>query len=132
MTKTRKKILLVIFILLLTIFVAFAVSQPNIRAKADEYTEEIQILSEMSAEECFDFIVEQGVAIPPEFSLSDELKMFVKNTIEQVEYFPTLPFAINYHVTLNFAEEIRRVVNEYYGVQPIERGNIQTYASYQL
>ncbi len=132
MTKTNKRIFVAIFLVLLTIFVILSFVQSNYNVKADESENNTQILSEMSAEECYNFIIEQGVEIPSEFFITDELKVFVKSIIKYVEEYPGYPFIINYSVSLNFAEEIRQVVYDYYGIDENDIANMQTYSTNQL
>ncbi len=80
----------------------------------------------MSEDECLEFI-ENEIEIPDGFP---EPGAFVKSVIERVEDNPNVPFAINYNVTLNFAEDIRTLVNEYYGTA--QRRSAATRSAYRL
>ena len=73
-------------------------------------------LSEMSEMECFEFIKAQGVEIPNDYEDETTWAPFVKQTILQVENNPYCVFLYSYRVTENFAENIRTVVNDYYGI----------------
>lgn len=75
------------------------------------------LLSEMSEEECVAFLKEKGVEIPGEFD--DELAWgaFAKGIIEQVETNPNIAFPFGYSVLLGFANDIKSVVNDYYGME---------------
>ena len=75
-------------------------------------------LSDMSEMECFEFIKAQGVEIPSDYEDETIWAPFVKQTILQVEYDPYCVFLYSYTVTENFAENIRTIVNDYYGVAP--------------
>lgn len=70
-------------------------------------------LSEMSEEGCIEFIKSKGVDIPEDFN-DENLGAFVKKIITAVEKDPDIPFAYSYTVTLDFVENIRKIVNEYY------------------
>lgn len=72
------------------------------------------LLSDMTELECLEFIKSQGVDIPDDFEDETRWAPFIKQTIQRVEEDPNCVFAYNYIVTLQFAEDIRNVVNEYY------------------
>ena len=67
-------------------------------------------LSEMSEEQCLDFIVEKGVAIPQEYANMPDLGGYVKWVIETVEANPQYEFAYSYSVLHDFTEDIRNTV----------------------
>ena len=67
-------------------------------------------LSEMSEEQCLDFIVEKGVAIPQEYANLPDLGGYVKWVIETVEANPQYEFAYSYSVLHDFTEDIRNTV----------------------
>ena len=95
----------------LVFIIAFSlISSCFINVKGDD-----RILSEMTEDECLEFIIDSGVTIPQSYSNSPVLKQFVKNTIICVENNLDTHFAYNYIDTLELAEAIKDVVNEYYG-----------------
>ncbi len=73
-------------------------------------------LSDMSENECLDFIVASGVVIPEELKSSD-IGDFVKELISRAEEYPHIPMAVSYTVTFDFTEKVRKAVNDYYGIQ---------------
>ncbi len=131
--KYKKSVILYLF---LVFFMAICMSiitySIDVKVSADEYISEVQLLSELNEDECYQFITEHGVELPEGLELDDDVKSFIKNVIQNVENDPNYHFVYNYFGTLNFAEEIKVVVNNYYGVQAIQEDNIQTCASYQL
>ena len=70
------------------------------------------MLSSLSEGECIEFIKARGLDIPEYIDSG-----FVKRMITLVEEDPAYPFAFSYIGTLDFAEEIRRAVNEYHGIE---------------
>jgi len=80
------------------------------------------LLSQMTEQECIEFIVDSGVEIPVDFDNSPELGSLVKGIITDVESNSEYEFIYSYYVTLNFAESIKIAVNEYYGVQGVRQG----------
>ena len=74
------------------------------------------LLSEMTEQECLDFIKECGVMLPNVRENESDWGPFVKQTILLVENDPFVDFGISYTVSANLAEEIRIVVNNYYGI----------------
>ena len=74
-------------------------------------------LSELSEEECIQFIQSRGLEIPDELKDYQSLGAFIKNVIATIEEDPYYQFAINYPVTYEFANQIKDTVNDYYGVQ---------------
>ncbi|NLW73382.1 MAG: hypothetical protein GX057_00575 [Clostridiales bacterium] len=74
------------------------------------------ILSEMSEEECIEFVKSKGLEIPEE--LNDEnLGNFIKSHFKLFEENPDQPVVISYTVAYDFAEGIRRIVKEYYNTE---------------
>lgn len=71
-------------------------------------------LSEMSEEECLEFIKSKDIEIPDDLN-KEGIGALVKKTIVQIEENPDKNFVVSYTVTLNFLENIRKAVNEYYG-----------------
>lgn len=92
---------------------------------SNTFAESGTVLSELSENECIEFIKQQGVSIPCDY---DELTWapFVKQVIETVEEDPYYEFMFNYSVTQKFANDIKRVVNEFYHI------NLSTPAVYSL
>lgn len=76
-------------------------------------------LSDMTASECLDFIKQQGVEIPDDLD-EETWAIFVKSIIEQVEQNPYCEFVFSYSVTLAFANEIKRVVNNYHNISSVQ------------
>jgi hypothetical protein len=73
-----------------------------------------QPLSEMTEEECLEFIIQKGVEIP-DVLVNPELGAFVKSIIREAEHNPDAPVGFSYTVTHDFVESIRAAVNGYYG-----------------
>ena len=107
-----------IFICVILIFgtlisVTAAGSDPNRDEGAIRSQENTIILSNMTEQECLNFLRECGVVIPNGVD-EDDLAKFAKRVISKVEKEPNAKFAINYEPTLAFAEAIRLAVNQYY------------------
>ena len=81
------------------------------------------MLSSLSESECIEFIKASGVDIPKGFD-NDSLGGFVKEMITSVEEDPYYHLVVSSIVTHDFAEEIRRAVNEYHGIGPYDIGDI--------
>lgn len=73
--------------------------------------EKLILLSTLNHEECRVFLLEQGVTIPEEFKDFDFPKFFA-----DVEKDPNMPIALGWTALAEFSEEVRAVVNRYYGV----------------
>jgi hypothetical protein len=73
-----------------------------------------QTLSEMTEEECLEFIIQKGVEIPDAL-INPELGAFVKSIIQAAERNPDVSLGFSYTVTHHFVESIRAAVNDYYG-----------------
>lgn len=80
------------------------------------YEEDKVILSEMSEKECLRFIASKGVVIHEEFRDKPELGSFVKELIALIEKYPEYPASYSYTVLHNFAQQIKKAVNDYYGI----------------
>lgn len=102
-----KKYVCIILILMLMMSVA----APTNAANEDE-----RRLSDLSAEECIEFIKFYGVEIPDKFEDEMTWAPFVHDIIVQVEANPNTVFSFNYSVLHFFANDIKCAVNEYYGV----------------
>jgi len=85
-------------------------------AKADSFSQSISSLSDMTEDECIDFIVQNGVEIPRDFVNEPWLEDWIKNTIKRVENDPNCMFVYSNTAMLDFAEDIRALVNGYNGV----------------
>ena len=99
--------------LFLAILLTFAMC---FTGSAVETNETQKRLSELSEEECLAFIMSQGLEIPEELKDYQSLSAFVKNVIVTIENNPHHQFVINYVVTYEFANQIKAIVNDYYGV----------------
>lgn len=76
----------------------------------------VQILSEMSEEECVEFIVKNGVVIPQQYADLPNLGANIKRVIKSVETYHDYPITFNNRVLRDFIKNIITVVNDYYGV----------------
>ncbi len=113
---TFLKIYLISFIFLLTLFAGlFIALRPHsgLSAHASSLPASYK-LSEMTDEQCIEFIKDNNIEIPEGFADSGT---FVHDVIRSVEEKPNIEFTFNYNVTLNFAENIKALVNDYYGVR---------------
>lgn len=89
------------------------------------YSTSKKLLSQLTEEESIQFLLEHNVEIPQEIADVDKLGKFIKDTILEIEKDPECVFVYNYYVTLNFAENIKTVVNEYYGLEISQANNYQ-------
>lgn len=126
MKKTMCLLFCIILLIPLILNTAYA-EESNVSGNISEteINETKPLLSSLSEQECMDFLREQGVSIPTCFE-EDDLAPFAKRIIAKVENDPNTPFAINYWVTLEFAEAIRDAVNEYYGRDTLSLALIPT------
>lgn len=107
-------------------FLFFAITKSaNIQAQA--YTS-VETLSEMSEGECLNFIIDNGVVIPQEFS-GKPIGEFIKSIIQSVEADPNQPISFNNRITYDFAESIRSVVNKYYSLDSTATTSYSTRAT---
>lgn len=74
-------------------------------------------LSQMTEEDCINFLIENGIEIPEDLIDSPELGSFIKSIIEAVKINPNYEFAYSYNVTLEFAESIKTLINNYYSIE---------------
>lgn len=81
------------------------------------------MLSSMLESECVEFIKARGIEIPNGFD-NDNLGDFVKDMIISVEEDPYYNLVVSSPVTLDFAEDIRRAVNEYHGIETYDIGEL--------
>jgi len=73
------------------------------------------VLSEMTEEECVEFIIKNGVYIPKEYVDLPELGGFVKSIIQKIEADPYYMFVYGDPENQYFCESIKTLVNEHYG-----------------
>lgn len=134
----RKKLLTILLLIACALVMGLTgmfCIKPKVSASAEavhkqEKFDDTTILSELSDEECIEFIVSRGVNIPSDFINSPDLGKIVKSKIEIIEVDPSYEFHYNYDVTLNFANEIKNVVNEFYGIEHSTTDEaISTYAT---
>ena len=78
---------------------------------------ESQLLSDMTATECLEFVESRGVQIPDVYESEAVVASFVKDIIAQTEEDPNFHFCYNYTVSHAIAQEIQIVVIEYYGAK---------------
>lgn len=95
-------VLSVVILVLVTCNPAMAVDQPR--------------LSNITDDECIDFLEDYGVDIPGNQSENESWIPFIRAIIRAVEENPETGFAFGYTVALRFAYEIKAAVNEYYAV----------------
>lgn len=74
-----------------------------------------ELLSEMTEDECIEFVKQYNIQIPDDYPDS-VWAPFVKQIIEIVEENPEYDFSFSYTATLEFANQIKDAVNDYYGV----------------
>lgn len=115
----KKKIISLFLSVLFVLCIASSI--PAATVSAD--TSAPLTLSEMTELECLQFIKDYGVEIPDDFEDEIQWAPFIKKTITLVEDDPYYDFVYNYHVTLEFAQSIQAVVNDYYDISPIEVGS---------
>lgn len=75
-----------------------------------------ELLSDLSDEECIEFLTDYGVAIP---TGNVNWMQFIRFVIASVEENPNAEFLFGYTVALEFAEKIKIAVNEYYGISDV-------------
>ena len=73
-------------------------------------------LSELSPEECIDFLKSYGVSIPDKFEDEVMWAPFIHDIMVKVENNPQITFHYNYSVQHYFANDIKDAVKEYYGI----------------
>ena len=100
-----------LFTILLSLCLVLSVSTYSVAAKANSTEDEdVVLLSSMSNEECKQFLIAQGVTIPEEFSDFD-----FQGFIAKVEEYPGIDVALGWTDLEVFSENIRDIVNAYYG-----------------
>lgn len=101
-----------VVVCLVIVLLVFATISP---VYALDSTNQSACLSDMTEKECIEFVTSHGVEIPKELVTYESLGAFIKSVITTVENDPNHCFNINYYITLNLANQIKQVVNEYYG-----------------
>lgn len=89
---------------------------------------ETKMLSEMSENECIDFVKQYNIKIPDDYS-EEIWAPFIKEIIGIVEENPEYEFGFNYTATLEFANAIKAAVNDYYGTS-INSNAVQSVSQY--
>ena len=115
--KTRTKAFFFIFLLFVVGFFTGCsnATEPgltNAELLVSRNSQRVQTLSDMSEQDCVEFIIQNGITIPDGFP---NLGAFVKSNIQTAERYPDAAPVYSYDVTYYFAESIRALVNEYYG-----------------
>jgi hypothetical protein len=80
---------------------------PNHDSTLTTYEQSGQKLSELSEDECLAFIASLN---------TNSVGSLAKEVIIFSEKYPQSPAGYSYTVTMDFAENIRKAVNEYYGI----------------
>jgi hypothetical protein len=113
----KKPAFWIIIVALLTCFIVAAcfLTNPNSNSTLTKYEQSGQKLSELSEDKCLAFIASCGLAIPDELNTKN-VGSLVKEIITFSEKYPQSPAGYSYTVTMDFAENIRKAVNEYYGI----------------
>lgn len=118
-TSTYQKVcFLMIIFLFAFVGVIFCVYNRNTRIVVNAASpKNNESLSQMTEDECIDFIIDKGVEIPSDFIDSPNLGKIIKSIIVAVESDPNYEFSYSYNVSFDFSESIRFIVNDYYGIQ---------------
>ncbi|MHB8061747.1 MAG: hypothetical protein ACYDG2_03800 [Ruminiclostridium sp.] len=111
----KKPAFLIIIVALLTCVIVAVCFLTNPNNNLTTYEQSGQKLSELSEDECLAFISSRGIDIPAGLD-TENIRAFVKEIISQSEKNPQSPGGYSYTATMEFAEDIRKAVNEYYGV----------------
>lgn len=87
-----------------------------------EYVKTGVRLSDLSEQECVDFVVSKGVEMPLYYEQS---LYFAGVTKEMITYYEENPYSLRSGTLgsptqANYFEDIRRIVNEYYGIYNVE------------
>lgn len=113
--KIHSKILFFIGLLLCAgLFAAcFFITNNYITKIQSETYQPSHILSQMSEDDCVEFLIQNDVKIPEGFIDYPGFSGFVKSVIKTIETNPDYEFVYNYSVTQEFVENIRALVNNY-------------------
>lgn len=88
-----------------------------------EIVNELGLLSELTNEECVAFLSKEGIVFPYREDDVDYWGPIVREMIVAVENNPEHNFTYNFTVMQKLANDIKTVVNEYYGIRSIEQDN---------
>ena len=120
--ESHNKVFAFILLLLFTGFIVNCsdpITEPGLtgaRTLTDQRSNNTEILSEMSEDECVKFIIRHGVIIPQGYDIDPNFNAIVKYYIQAVEANPNYPIVSSNEVMHDFISGIIRVVNAYYGV----------------
>lgn len=98
---------------LTVLFIFFVVASIDIRIYGKTQSENY-LLSSMSDDECYSFVVNNGVNIPESMDEVTTTKKLIKNIILTVEKNPNCTFNYNFIDTAIFAEDVKKLVVKYY------------------
>ncbi len=84
------------------------------------YRESNKKLSDMTVDECIQFMEDMNVEIPEEFQDKD-IRAIAEDVLEKMkwleEYNLEVPVGVSYTVLADFYEDIRHAMREYYGLE---------------
>lgn len=101
--------------ILMTMMVAVPVIAIEEQRKT-EYERTGQLLSELTEEECLAFVISKNVEIPERLG-TEHVEELVKYMIIRAEQYPQMGYGMLSNIaTINLGESVRKVVNEYYGI----------------
>ncbi len=112
---------------LLIMLVAFFAALPSMNLFV--YAEENKKLSEMTEEECIDFLELQGTEIPKEYIDYTELGSTVKKMIIYIEEHPEAEHIYNYTAKDELFTNVRETVLKYYDIKIENDSFIATYSA---
>lgn len=115
---THKKTQIFLFVLitvLLGVAMMFMAKSETFAAHAAEGQVQTKILSQMSEDECIEFIIGNGAIIPDGWDDEPEFGGYVKSIIQAVEANPNYTPTANWEVSYNFVEDVKTIVNNHYG-----------------
>lgn len=112
---------------LLIMLVAFFAALPSMNLFV--YAEENKKLSEMTEEECIDFLELQGTEIPKEYIDYTELGSTVKKMIIYIEEHPEAEHIYNYTAKDELFTNVRETVLKYYNIEIENNSFISAYSA---
>lgn len=116
--KTIKKISY-LFVIIFVLFLFLSYYNLNIYASSASSMEYFGKLSSMSEDECMSFITQNNISIPSSLDNEESLKKLVKSSIEIIENDPNYEFVYNFNDTQKFVNDIKDLVNNYYGIEEV-------------
>ncbi len=129
-----KKCLIKVFAIFISLLVisSFFIHRMQVNAQVqNSHTKEL--LSLMTDDECLDFIIQNNIEIPSGLEDETKLKSFVKHIINAVESNPEYNCVYNFDKTQKFAEDIKKLVNDYYEISVNnDISYLSSTSSYQL